>query len=224
VATYQQAVKASGFKGNLDDFVATFLNSKSDLSFGTQQNLSAIIERSKSSNCEIEIYRYEDSLPSIEGHFFSNVLGLDFDSFGISRSKVNTTFNMMELEFHRGINTVSKHLGTLLSFERSDTAMAKDIKRFDFSESKFPLSLESRKTLETAFNQYRETLSRVCNFADKVDFTIDASRLTFELDESEDQIRQQIFELGRFVAISYSSGYMKWDWNKQEKKKLQSEE
>jgi hypothetical protein len=213
IGCYQQFVKSSGFSENLDNFSSTFLHGHSELSFIMQKNFLEIMERAQESNSEFAIFRYEDSLPNIEKHFFENVLGFDFESIGIASSKVNPTFNIMELEFHRGVNSISRPLGTLFNFERSDTALAQHIKRYDYPDSKFVLSLESRKILADVFQQYRHTLAQITNFADRVDYSIDTSKLVLKLDETEEKFRNQIFELGRFVALSYTSGYINWDMN-----------
>ena len=214
ISCYQQAVKGSCFTGSLDNFVGPFLNSNSDLSFITQKNLPVFFENVEKYKCGLKIYRYEDSLPSIENHFFSNVLGLQFEETGVEPNIVNTTFNMMELEFHRGVNSVSCRLGTLFSFERSDTNLARNVKRFNFPKSKFVLTQDSRKTLANQFKIYESHLKLLTNFGDRVNYSINDAVLADELSDDEKLIREQIFELGRFVAISHTDGYINWDWKR----------
>lgn len=118
----------------------------------------------------------------------------------------------MEVQFHRGINSISNSLGSLHHFERIDTLMAQHIKKFKFDDSRYLLSDESSETISAAFEKYKNDLTQISDFAKSVDASMKSNLLTNTLTASEIKIREQIFELGKFVASSYKSGYINWDW------------
>lgn len=210
ISIYQQAVSCNGFSGDLEDYVEFFLKGKSELSFVFQTNLLNISTMAVTYGVNLEIYRYEDCLPNIERHFFKTVLGCDFEE--LNTRFVNTSMNIMEVQFHRGINSISNSLGSLLHFERIDTLMAQHIKKFKFDESRYLLSDESSETISAAFEKYKNDLTQISDFAKSVDASMKSNLLTNSLTDSEIKIREQIFELGKFVASSYKSGYINWDW------------
>jgi len=210
ISIYQQAVSCNGFTGDLEDYVELFLDGKKELTFVFQRNLLEISNFAESYGSVLEIHRYEDALPNIERHFFIKVLGVDLDQ--LETRQVNTSMNIMEIQFHRGINTISTSLGSLLHFERIDTLMAQHIKKFNFDDSGYRLSSTSINKLEIAFTKYKNDLAQIVDFAENVDESIKSKLLTDSLDETETKIREQIFELGKFVASSYKSGYINWDW------------
>ena len=70
ISVYKQAVSCNGFRGELDDFVNEFLHAESELTFNVHRNINQISEWASKCGAELMMFRYEDSLPSIEKHFF----------------------------------------------------------------------------------------------------------------------------------------------------------
>lgn len=214
ITCYQQAVSGSGFSGNLDDYVAVFLADGNDLSFNIQLNIKSISQWAENYGINLQLLQYEDALPNLEQNFFNDVLGLDIAEFDFEPRIVNTSMNIMEVNFQRGVNSVSTSLGSLLHFERIDSLLGENRRKLSFKEQKYVLSDNSRKALEKTFAQYRTEMAEIVSFAENINYEIDHNSVLFSIDESEERYRDQFFELGKFVASSYVNGYINWDWKK----------
>ena len=90
--------------------------------------------------------------------------------------------------------------------------LAQNIRNPKIKNDKYLLGATQQDALANIFNDYKEKLSSVCNFADKVNYSIDIEKVTNKLSEFENLSKNQIYELGRFVASSYETGYMQWNW------------
>lgn len=214
VTCYQQAVSGSGFSGSMDDFLPVFLHGDVDLTFILQKSIRSIVNWSKDHQVDFQLFRYEDALPNLEKHFFENVLDLDLKKYNFEPKRINTSINIMELYFQRGINSVSPGLGSLLHFERIDTLIAQNRKQIDFSGHKHLISDFAISELVKCFEQYKFDLAQVVGFAKDVDTTIDSNRITADITADEAKFREQFFELGKFIALSHLTGYINWDWKK----------
>lgn len=212
LACYQQVVKLNGYVGQLNDFVNIFETANSPLSFIFQRNIDLISKLAGDSKIDLQLYRYEDCLPEVEKHFFKEVLNIDLGKLNFEPNRINTSISPSVVEFHRGVNSVSRKLGQLLGFERSDTLLAQNIRNPKIENDKYLLGTTQQDALSNIFDDYKEKLSSVCNFADKVDYSIDSEKITNKLSEFENLSKNQIYELGRFVASSYETGYVQWNW------------
>jgi len=214
ITSYQQSVSGSGFSGDLDDYVAVFLQNENDLSFNIQLNIKSIAQWAEFYGIELQLLRYEDALPNLEQHFFDEVLNLDLVDFGFKPRVVNTSMNIMEVYFQRGVNSVSTSLGSLLHFERIDSLLGANRRKLSFKEQKYVLSESSRQTLEKTFEKYHRDMAELVSFAENINYEVDHNSVLFSIDETEEKYRDQFFELGKFVASSYLNGYINWDWRK----------
>lgn len=209
IACYKQSVKSSNFTGSLDEFVQSFANTPTSLSFFVQRNILHITELARKHGVTLRLFRFEAAKPNIQTHFFKNVLASELQNYKYVSEKFNVGLNVLETEFHRGLNSVSPRCAQLLGWERTDSLISKQVNRFEEFNYKFVLSLESRKSLEELFVEYKLNLSRVANFADEVDYSFDETKICLELSEVELNYRKQIFELGRFIGISWLGGYLR---------------
>jgi hypothetical protein len=214
ITCYQQLVSGSGFSGDLDDYVAVFMESENDLSFNVQLNIKRISQWAEDYGIDLQLLQYEAALPNLEQHFFKEVLDLDLVEFGFEPRVVNTSMNIMEVHFQRGVNSVSTSLGSLLHFERVDSLLGENRRKLSFKEQKHVLSDISRKNLEKAFEKYHRDMADLVSFAEDINYVIDHNSVLFSIDETEAKYREQFFELGKFVASSYVNGYINWDWRK----------
>ncbi|MCX6402564.1 MAG: hypothetical protein NT032_01265 [Actinobacteria bacterium] len=211
---YQQLVSGSGFSGDLDDYVDVFLQNENDLAFNIQLNIKSIAHWAEVYGIDLQLLQYEAALPNLEQHFFKEVLDLDLVEFGFEPRVVNTSMNIMEVYFQRGVNSVSTSLGSLLHFERIDSLLGENRRKLSFKEQKHVLSDISRQTLEKAFEKYYRDMADLVSFAEDINYAIDHNSVLFSIDETEAKYREQFFELGKFVASSYVNGYINWDWKK----------
>jgi hypothetical protein len=211
VAEYQQIVKLSGFSGNFDDFIMKIMTEDFGISFIHQQAIGNIVSMAKNAGIDLKLFRYEDSLPSIEKHFILNVLQIDLDGLNYESVLANPSLSPSEIEFHRGVNSVSEKLGKMLGYERIDWSLSQHMTKIRISEDVFFISEENQARLTQSFSTYRDALQNVTDFADKIDYSIDQNLVTAEPVQSLVDFRNQVYELGRFVGLSYESGYIDWD-------------
>lgn len=214
LACYKQCVKSGGYAGSLDDYVEVFLNAKIPVSFRFQGHIGRAIEASKEFNIELDLYRYENALPFIEGHFFEYVLRAKHLLEQIEITNHNSSTNVLETEFHRGINSVAPRMAQLLGWERTDNLFSKQVERNLARHEKFVLTNESRNRLTDAFENYAYEVSGFQGLAGSVDFKVNDEKVVLRLDESQTDIRSQIFELGRFVAFSWRHGFLRQELNR----------
>jgi hypothetical protein len=211
VAEYQQKVKLSGFSCNFDDFIMKIMTEDFGISFKTQRTIQNIVSMSTNAGIQFRLFRYEDSLPSIERHFITNILQMDTHGFNFESVLANPSLSPSEIEFHRGVNSVSEKLGRMLGYERTDLLLSQHMKKIRIAEDLFFISKENQTKLAKSFAAYSEALHLVTNFAGKVDYSIDQNLVTAEPSQVMIDFRNQVYELGRFVGLSYESGYIDWD-------------
>lgn len=217
ITCYQQYVKENGFSGELGDYIDVFLNSKHPVSFYAQRTILEANEHAQRNEVPLNILRYESSQNDIVVDFFENVLNLNCAELGIDSSAINIGITRSEIEFHRGVNFAAPKIGQLLGFERSDTFLSKNVKKFKFENDSYFLSLSDQKKLVEAFDAYRKKLSRVVNFADKVDYSVSQKNITSTKFETQSLRHSQLFELGRFFGSSCVNGYINWEWQNDSK-------
>jgi hypothetical protein len=212
LACYQQFVKENGFAGDLGSFLDPFWDGQHPISFFSQRNLRNTIKFAKDYSCELELFRYEETNSNIEKHFFSKVLDLDIEKFNFESKKINTSLSPIEVDFHRGINANSPRMGELLGFERNDILLSRNIKHFFFEQDKYLLSNENQVKIVQLFKEYRDSLVGLVDFAERIDIDLNHKKIANSIDPVFDTYREQVFELGKFVAAAYETGYVQWNW------------
>lgn len=211
---YKQCVKSGGFVGSLDEYVEVFLKAKIPVSFRFQGQIKRVIEASKEFSINLDLYRYENALPVIEGHFFENVLGAKQLLDQIQITSNNSSMNVLETEFHRGINSVAPRMAQLLGWERTDNIFSKQVERNLARDEKFVLTPDARSRLTNAFENYAYQISGHHGLASEIDFRLLDDNVVLGLDDSQKEMRKQIFELGRFVAFSWRHGFLRQELNR----------
>jgi hypothetical protein len=215
MSSYQQFVKTSAFTGTLGQYIPEFWNSGFPLSFKFQKNILAIQHMAKDANIAFRTFRYEDCAASIENHFYTNILDVDSSAFEKATDPINTSMSAEEIHFHRGVNLVSPKLGQLLGFERSDLKLSALRPPRLRAKTKLLLTTEEQDQLQELFNQYKVDAEIAFDFADRINFTVDRNATVPSLDERETEIADELFNLGVFVATSYSGGYIDWTWKQE---------
>ena len=213
MSCYQQNVKIDGFYGDAGDFINDFNSNNFVTGFYTQSNIDLVHQFSKSNQISLDFYRYEDTCNQIESHFFTHVLNLEIPKGLYEPIKFNTALSTVEIDFQRGVNSFYPQLGRLLGFERTDLHLIKNVKRF---KSNYLMSLTGNHVvaLQSLFDSYETKVKNIVNFADRIDFTVDPSRFSSDVNPEIEQLRKEIYELGRFVALSFKHGYIDWEKRK----------
>lgn len=214
LSCYGQAIKAHGFAGTLDEFVNIFVDTSSVLSFSVYRHIRDVFSWAEKSNISLEFFHYEAAIDGIVPHFFQNVLERELRDFNYQTvDSFNESLTPFILEFHRGINLESSKLGNLFGFERSDPLLNFQTKTLREIDIQPVLNNISRNVLLSVFEAFREDSRNLLHFHSEMSFAIDAKKVCIEQSAHDMQILQQVFELGRFVALSFKHGYIKWDKN-----------
>lgn len=209
VSCYQQSVKIEGFHGEASDFVSEFMNVNRVPRFYTQSNIDRVSEFAKLNDIHLVLFRYEDSLPNLELHFFKELLDLEVPPSRYVPKRFNLSMSSIEIDFHRGVNSVDPNLGQTFGYERLDTFLAQFTRKFTSSYKMF-LSNDDIDTLHHMFQLYQAKTEKYVYFHDRIDYSVNLGMLEKAMNPDVVQLRSEIFELGRFVALSYTSGYLDW--------------
>jgi len=212
VGCYQQSIKLGGFRGSLDDSVDEFLEGTGPMTFRFLKEITHFFEYSSKYQIEVELFHYDNLGEDITQHFFNKILNTDISNFEFIPRRVNRSLQPVEVEFHRGVNSVSQKLGQLLGFDKSDTLLG-GLTRFNaLPQLPFSLSKESEDRLSASFSKLRSDLNHSMNFGFQINYSINRINLPFSLSKEQEELKTQIFELGKFVATSFESGYINWDF------------
>ena len=208
LSTYSQAVKTGGYVGTLEDWVDVFWH------YGNwylpYRQLDQMYELARRYGCQLKAFRFEDARGQIGEHFLGTACGVSTQGLTIPNKLVNQSLTAFDCSFHRGINSRSAHLGSLLTWDRTDTKM-EESHLSSGEPGRFELSREGRAKLDRIFGDYRSVLARCTEFADRVDYSIRERRLTECYTAEEAGIHLKFYELGRILASSYVAGYIRWD-------------
>jgi hypothetical protein len=219
LSAYKQAVKADGFSGQLADYIDTFCLTDFPLSFNFQKNISSIHIFAEKHNIELKLFRYENSADSIEEHFIANVLKLDPSTLEMPDQPINMALSAEIIQFHRGVNHVSRKMGQLLGFERSDVKLSAMLPPRNRTNTKLFLDSSSQKRLNDFFAIYKDQVTGILDFADEINFTVNSNYVTDSISERELEIIDEIFNIGMFVGASFEGGYLEWGWENDRKLK-----
>lgn len=212
---FQQNVKMDGFSGEADEFIDLFVKEGRVSRFFLQLNLPYIFQMARDASIQFEVYRYEDTLPLVEKHFFQKVLGVSYPEELCLPKKFNSSLSCMEIDFHRGVNSIDPNLGQIFGYERSDSHLSRNVSRY-VSEYRLHLDATGRVKLESIFQEYKRLVSEYLDFASRIDFSVKEEALQSVFTPEQAQTRLEVFELGRFVALSYKNGYLDWAMKRKE--------
>lgn len=210
LACYQQVVKLCETQNSLDEFVDMFLNQHFHSSFSFQKHLSSIFDYAKMHDISFNVYRFEEADGNIQKHFFENVLNIPEHGFDFATPKVNVGLSPVEVEFHRGINSSSKRLAQLLGWELTDSQFVGSRDKATLSGGFFYVSEQNLEKLISAFESYKESIRTYVDFSDEIDCSVPVNLIKTFIDNDEEKYRSQIYELGKFIGISYENGYIDW--------------
>lgn len=207
VSCYKQQVKQGHFWGTVEQFVERFLsNGNFATTFTFYKSIPKIIEMAKRFDIELSIFRYEEHSKNLENHFFATVLNLDTDLLNLDLHKFNPSMNMWEVEFHRGVASISPMMAFSLGLERTDLHLSKFRKEIEGSnEVMMPNQAVNR--LEKEFLRYKESIDHLIPFSRDVNVRVH-EKVVDSLNHHESLMRDQMYEIGRFVAISHEHGYV----------------
>jgi hypothetical protein len=207
VTCYKQQVKQGHFWGTLDQFIDRFLN---DVNFATTfafyKSIPKVINMAREHDIELTFFQYEAHSKNLVQHFFTKVMHIDPQFISLDTRRFNLSINMWEVEFHRGVGSVSPKMAFSLGLERTDLHLSQFRKHINGS-NEIALSELGVSTLEKEFVLYKESIDGLIPFAHDVDVSL-PGKLSNELGFQELLIREQIYELGRFVAMAQEYGYV----------------
>jgi hypothetical protein len=208
LSAYSQAVKTDGCYATFEEWLSDEVMERY---YGLYRHLERIADFAISYGCRLRIYRYEDSRARIVEHFLETACGISIAGLTIPNNAMNHSLGVFDLSFHRGVNSSSQHLGRLLGWERMDSVF-RAAPPPSAEPERYELSHAGEVRLLELFEECRAVLGRCTDFGDRVDYSIDHRRLTERYSPEEARMHEQCFALGRFVAKSYASGYIAWDF------------
>jgi hypothetical protein len=218
ISTYQQRVKTGGETGTLDSFIDYFENADEISSFMIHRRLHEILEFANNSSAEFNVLRYEDAGRDIASHFLKLItsnLSLEFDK----SNEVNVGLGISEIEFMRGVNSISRKLGRILGWDLTDMHISS--RRDVFKDGgKYLLSEQGVERLNSLFEQYFKRSGIYLPFARLIDFEVDRSKTVEALPNNQRIHRARLFDLGATFAMSYKDGYLNWWIEKQKEQSL----
>ena len=140
-------------------------------------------------------------------NFYTN-LGVEHQKM-IPSQKSNQSLNIFEMDFFRGVHTVSRELGLIFCYERTDVHLASLYKLAKRKPDKL-------KMTEFALGILREKLSKVELELENVhpelvhlDYDIEGRFEVCSEGELDDEVSNSVFEIGVMVARSYKAGYLR---------------
>ena len=173
-------------------------------------NIGAMFNKAKEYNLSPTIFRYEETRLRSEVHFFNHLSPSWKNSFKMQPIQANKSLAPIELDFFRGVHSVSPKLGMILCWERTDIFFGKIDLTLEGSDKLLDFSLEAQEYLKVKFKILKEQFDSFVAFSGEVSYDLDESRFTSSLSLSEKQSRHNIYRLGTFVAGSYKAGYLDW--------------
>jgi hypothetical protein len=117
-------------------------------------------------------------------------------------------YDIFDIYFFRGMNSVSKELASILSWESSDILFMARNNSKKVKEG-WLISDENLREINTRINQITN------NLRDQIESTqirdsLDSSSLVTALPQSLQTPLEQAFQMGLMIASSYTKGYVKW--------------
>ena len=173
-------------------------------------NMAAMLNKAKEHSFSPTIFRYEDTGLNSAVHFFSHLIPNWERNFEIQRIEVNKSLAPVELDFFRGVHSVSPQLGMILCWERTDVFYGKIDLNLEGSDKLLDFSLEAQEHLRDKFMILKEEFDSLLAFSGEVSYELDESKFTPSLSFSEKQSRQNLYQIGAFVGGSYKAGYLDW--------------
>jgi len=208
LSAYAQEVKAVRFSGTLEEWVDGFQHYMGSVPY---RHLDVMDDLARRHGCRLRIFRYEDAGMNLVEHFLERGCGVSIAGLTVQDRRMNPSLSPYDCSFHRGVNAKCGYLGELLRWERMDSIT---LVPSSGEPGLFELSREGEARLDQFFGVYRSLLTEFTDFADRVDYTIDRSRVTERYTAEEAGIHLKFFELGQMVANSWAVGYINWDFTK----------
>ncbi len=211
LSCYQQVVKLAGFSGSLSDFLVPFFSEQSPLTFYTHANIKKICDYAIRYEVPLTVFRYEELSTNIVSHFYQTVLGIreEVEVEGIAR--LNLSLDPVDVEFHRGINTTSKRLGTLIGWERSDSLLAGKNASEESDLGVFRVDERDEMLFKQHVERYIADAQTCLEFAERVNDSFHHRFISPNLSSSQIHLNAKVFQLGKIIGQSYETGYLKWD-------------
>lgn len=202
---YSESIKR-GF--TLDNF-SDYLSNPNHIFDSVYSDLPSLISLAAENCFEFDIFNLSTIGQNISSHF-SQAIGFDLRDSELG-PYANTGLNAIELEFFRGVHSVSRKLGLILCNERTDIYLS------NLNPSKINLTFKQRisqMSCDLIFEKL-QTLNRELSNChptlDELIYEVPTEFTSTQSNSSMDEVLRAAYEVGLMLGRSYVGGYLKRD-------------
>ena len=170
-------------------------------------SLQALLTMSRDSSIQFEIFGPTDYKNDILFHFL-NFLGARAET-APNATRTNGSLSPIELDFFRGVHSISRELGLLLCYEKTDTYLQSIYNQETQQPATIYITSIARTKILAKLENLRNSFVDDSWFRLNLDFDIPPRFVTNSDSSPDDSPAQDVFAIGVFLARSFKAGYLR---------------
>ncbi len=169
-------------------------------------DLPQILGAANEFNIDFDLFCTSEQLRDVPMHFLEHI---GIRPNGSNLSIANLGLNSVEIDFFRGVHSISRELGLILCYEKTDTYLNALYSQKSGSKVIPTIDLSSAAFIREKLNYLRQCLWDVHPSLKNLDYQIPSDlKITTEEDLKHDN-SELLFQLGVSVARSFKGGYLR---------------
>jgi hypothetical protein len=170
-------------------------------------SLQVLLTMSRESSIQFEIFGPTDYKKDILFHFL-DFLGARAES-APNAIRTNGSLSPIELDFFRGVHSISRELGLLLCYEKTDTYLQSIYNQEARQPATIYITSMARTKILAKLENLRNSFIDDSWFRLNLDFGIPPRFVTNSDSSPDSSPAQDVFAIGVFLARSFKTGYLR---------------